>query len=186
MNAHLTYMIAQQRSAELLRAAERERLERDAATGPRSRSHPFPRFVATLARLARALLRRFGLRVCATHGSEIEHQLERNSPGAEQSGRAERLTLRFGSTADEDTLARLAALDSSKPPAYPVLLAEVDGQLLAALGLSDGTAVADPFHPTADLLDLLRARAHQLDGTGPMRRSGRLPSWSRVRALAWR
>ena len=96
------------------------------------------------------------------------------------------VTLRFGSPADENPLARLAALDSSKPPAQPVLLAEVDGQLLAALALSDGTVVADPFHLTADLIDLLRARARQLDGTSRVRRSGRLRSWSRLLALAWR
>jgi hypothetical protein len=96
------------------------------------------------------------------------------------------VTLRFGVTDDQTRLARLAALDSSKPPAPPILLAEVDGQLLAALALSDGTVVADPFHPTADLVDLLRARAHQLGGDGPMRRSRRLRSWSLLRALAWR
>jgi hypothetical protein len=164
MNAHLTYMIAQQRSAELLRAAEKGRLARDAAVGPRSRWHPFPRFVAKLARLA-------------TRALQFAHepQLEPNPRGAEQSADTGRLMLRFGSPADEDTLARLAALDSSKPPAYPVLLAEVDGQLLAALGLSDGTAVADPFHRTADLIDLLRARAHQLDGSGRIRRSVACP-----------
>ncbi|MGH2867028.1 MAG: hypothetical protein ACRDNK_05590 [Solirubrobacteraceae bacterium] len=148
MNAHLTYILAQQRSVELRRSAERARLERDA-----------------------------GIR---------RNSFRRVPPGAEQSARAERVTLRFGSAADEDTLARLAALDSAELPAYPVLLAEVDGRLLAALGLSDGTAIADPFHRTADLIDLLRARAHHLDGTGGMRRSGRLPSWSRVRALAGR
>src|SRR5437763_10588970 len=70
------------------------------------------------------------------------------------------VTLRFGVPADENRLARLAALDSSKPPAQPILLAEVDGQLLAALALSDRAVVADPFHPTADLIDLLRARAN--------------------------
>ena len=96
------------------------------------------------------------------------------------------LTLRFGSPADQERLARLAALDSSTPPAQPVLLAEVDGKLLAALGLSDGTAVADPFHRTADLIDLLRARARQLDRSRRIRRAGRLPAWSRLRRLAWR
>jgi hypothetical protein len=68
----------------------------------------------------------------------------------------------------------------------PVLLAEVDGQLRAALALTDGTVVADPFHPTADVIDLLRARARQLDITPRMRRSRRMRSWSRLRALAWR
>lgn len=96
------------------------------------------------------------------------------------------VTLRFGVPADENRLARLAELDSSKPPAQPLLLAEVDGRLLAALALSDGTVVADPFHPTADLIDLLRARAHQLDGNTPMTRSGRSRSWSRLAVPAWR
>jgi hypothetical protein len=96
------------------------------------------------------------------------------------------VTLRFGVPADENPLARLAELDSSKPPAQPLLLAEVDGRLLAALALSDGTVVADPFHPTADLIDLLRARAHQLGGNTPMRRSGRSRSWSRLGVPAWR
>jgi hypothetical protein len=70
--------------------------------------------------------------------------------------------------------------------AQPVLLAEVDGQLLAALALSDGSVVADPFHRTADLIELLRARAHQLDGNRRARRSFRLRTWSRLRVPAWR
>src|SRR5205807_9091412 len=91
------------------------------------------------------------------------------------------VTLRFGSPADAKALARLAELDSSTAPAHPVLLAEVDGQLLAALALADGRVVADPFHATADLIDLLRARARQLDGDHRMRRPGRLRSWARLR-----
>lgn len=96
------------------------------------------------------------------------------------------VTLRFGSPADEQGLSRLAALDSAKTPVLPVLLAEVDGQLLAALALSDGSVVADPFHPTADLIDLLRSRARQLDANTKLRRPGRLRSPSRLRAPAWR
>jgi hypothetical protein len=96
------------------------------------------------------------------------------------------VTLRFASTPDQRALARVAELDSSTPPSQPVLLAEVDGQLRAALALTDGTVVADPFHPTADLIDLLRARARQLTATSQPRRSRRLRSWLRLRALAWR
>lgn len=96
------------------------------------------------------------------------------------------VTLRFGSPVDQRSLARLAALDSSTPPAQPILLAEVDGQLQAALALTDGTIVADPFRPTADLIELLRARARQLDATPRITRSRRLGAWSRLRALAWR
>jgi hypothetical protein len=94
------------------------------------------------------------------------------------------VTLRFGSRADEASLARLAALDSSKPPAQPVLLAEVDGQLLAAVALSDGTVIADPFHPTLDLIELLRARARQLNGDSRIMRSGRWRLRSLRRAAA--
>jgi hypothetical protein len=84
------------------------------------------------------------------------------------------VTLRFASAADQTRLERLAALDSSTCPAPPVLLAEVDGQLLAALALSDGAVVADPFSPTLDLIDLLCARARQLEGNSRTRRSGRM------------
>jgi hypothetical protein len=90
------------------------------------------------------------------------------------------VTLRFGSTSDQKSLAWLAALDSAEPPGQPVLLAEVDGRLLAALALSDGRVIADPFHQTAHLIDLLRARERQLDGPRRMRRCGRLRSWARL------
>ena len=76
----------------------------------------------------------------------------------------QRVTLRFGASSDARALAHLAELDSAARLEQPVLLAEVDGRLLAALALSDGTVIADPFHPTADLIDLLRARARHLDG----------------------
>jgi hypothetical protein len=61
---------------------------------------------------------------------------------------------------DHTALARLAALDSAEaiPPA-PLLLAEVDGELRAALSLTDGSVIADPFAPTAALLALLRQAA---------------------------
>jgi hypothetical protein len=95
------------------------------------------------------------------------------------------VTIRFGGPADQRQLARLAELDSATPPAQPVLLAEVDGQIRAVLALTDGTVVADPFHPTTDLIDLLRARARHL-GTPRIRRSRGLRAWSRLRALASR
>lgn len=77
------------------------------------------------------------------------------------------LTLRFARPDDRVALAELASLDSSRPPAEPVLLAEVGGELHAALSLSEHTLVADPFRPTAGLCELLRARAEQLTPTRP-------------------
>jgi hypothetical protein len=74
------------------------------------------------------------------------------------------VTLRFGSPTDQGELTRLAELDSAVPPTQPVLLAKADGQLQAGLVLAGG-AVPDPFYPTADLIDLVRARVRQLDAT---------------------
>ena len=72
------------------------------------------------------------------------------------------VTLRLGSPADDRPLTRLAILDSSKPLTQPILLAEVDGAVVAALSLSTGAGVANPFHRTAGLVELLRVRACQL------------------------
>jgi hypothetical protein len=43
-----------------------------------------------------------------------------------------------------------------------MLLAEVDGDLRAAVPLHGGEAIADPFHPTSELVRILQARARQL------------------------
>lgn len=69
------------------------------------------------------------------------------------------LVLRPATAADAPVLRDLADLDSRRLPAGPHLVALADGELRAALSLSDGTAVADPFHPTAHLVTLLRTRA---------------------------
>ncbi len=114
------------------------------------------------------------------------HRLQRRAQPGRPDAADRSVMLRFGTPADRSSLARLAALDSAKPPAQPVLLAEVDGRLVAALALADDTVVADPFHHTADLIELLRARAGQLHGKTPSRRRARARRWSRVRAVAWR
>jgi hypothetical protein len=77
-------------------------------------------------------------------------------------------------TPDDDAgLRRLAALDSKRPPAGDTLVAEVDGRIHAAVSLTDGRSVADPFRPTAELVDLLRMRATQL-GAVPARPPSRV------------
>jgi hypothetical protein len=60
---------------------------------------------------------------------------------------------------DAAALVRLAALDSRRPLDGSIVVAERDGQILAALGTADGRAIADPFAPTADLVALLRLHA---------------------------
>jgi hypothetical protein len=68
---------------------------------------------------------------------------------------------------DAPALERLARLDSRRPLTGPVVLAERDGRILAALS-ADGPAVADPFAPTADLVALLRM--HAASAASPGRR----------------
>jgi hypothetical protein len=57
---------------------------------------------------------------------------------------------------DNAAVWRLAALDSAPVPPEPLLLAEVDGQLRAAVSVTDLRAVADPFVPTAHIVDVVR------------------------------
>jgi hypothetical protein len=79
------------------------------------------------------------------------------------------LTVRWATPADAAVLADLAALDSAAPLHGDVLVAEAAGATVAALSAADGRAVADPFTPTADVVDVLRVRAL---GLRPARRSG--------------
>src|SRR5581483_8832270 len=72
------------------------------------------------------------------------------------------VTIRHAFPDDALAVMRLAALDSGEPPAAPALVAEVEGELRAALSLRDGRVISDPFHRTHALIDLLHARAAQL------------------------
>jgi len=74
----------------------------------------------------------------------------------------EGLTLRPATGADRSALARLAELDQAERPAEPVLLGVVSQRPVAALSLSDGRVVADPFFRTVELVELMRLRARQL------------------------
>lgn len=61
--------------------------------------------------------------------------------------------------ADIQPVWRLAALDDRRAPHGPALLAYVGDELRAALGLLDGQVVADPFHRTDDIVEMLRLEA---------------------------
>ena len=72
------------------------------------------------------------------------------------------LTIRPATTADTSGLVDLARLDSARPLAGDVLVAEAAGRPVAAMALDSGRAVADPFLPTAAAVAVLRVRAEQL------------------------
>ena len=74
------------------------------------------------------------------------------------------VAMRRATVEDERAVRRLAQLDEMTPPQGDVLLAEVDGRLVAALPLEGGRAVADPFTPTQEIVELLVLRAAALGG----------------------
>ena len=140
----------------------------------RAQTNGFDALTATTLREnppARAVLRRLGFAPRSSNGREIE--LERELT-VEPTGA---VTIRVGTADDLPALRRLAALDSARVPALPVLIAEVDGAPRAALSLGDGATVADPFHLTESLVRMLATRAEQLPGRRARRH---LDIWSGV------
>jgi hypothetical protein len=76
-------------------------------------------------------------------------------------------TIRFAYPDDDAALRYLAALDSRRIPAGPLLVAEVAGELWAAVSLTgERGAISDPFHHTSELVALLRQRADRLTRQG--------------------
>ena len=71
------------------------------------------------------------------------------------------LVIRPAGAADAQALERLAKLDTAQVPAGEKLVAEVDGELVAAYGVERGERIGDPFRPTADVLDLLEYKARR-------------------------
>jgi hypothetical protein len=70
--------------------------------------------------------------------------------------------MRRATAADSARVRVLARLDDKREPAGPFLVAEVSGEVVAAMSLSSGTVVADPFRPTSDAVAMLDLRASQV------------------------
>ena len=73
------------------------------------------------------------------------------------------VTFRHARPADAEALAELAQLDSSRAPRGDVIVADVGGELWAAVSLDDGHAVATPFRPSGELTFRLMDRARELN-----------------------
>lgn len=72
------------------------------------------------------------------------------------------LHIRSARPTDEIALRRLAALDSRRVLTGEVLVAEEDGELVAAVAATGGAAIANPFRLTAEAVALLELRRAQL------------------------
>lgn len=86
--------------------------------------------------------------------------------------------------ADAARIAVLARLDDKRLPAGPFLVAEVAGSVVAAMSLSSGVVVADPFRHTADAVAMLRLRSHQVSAGGAVASDRRRGRGASERALA--
>ena len=97
----------------------------------------------------------------------------------------ESLVLRRSASWDADALTRLAQLDGAPRPAGAMLVAELDEEIVAAVPFDGGRAIADPFRPTAAIVELLHARTRLLADAAPARRLRRFrPRTPRLRIAA--
>lgn len=95
------------------------------------------------------------------------------------------VTIRRAGGDEWDVIDRLAQRDSAPPPPRETMLvAEVDGEMRAAISIRNGYSIADPFLPSAGLVDLLRARAEQIvadrERNPGVRASGSTLQWLRA------
>jgi hypothetical protein len=91
--------------------------------------------------------------------------------------------LRTARADDDADLIRLAALDSAPPMARPALVAEQGATIVAALCLTTGRAIADPFVPSLHLVELLRRHAASRHASTVVPRRRRLLPRFALRAM---
>jgi hypothetical protein len=79
----------------------------------------------------------------------------RPAPGPE-------VTVRFARDTDAIALDRLAQLSERQIPNGTLLVGSVRGEITAAVAIEGGSAIADPFRPTAAVVAELRGHARRL------------------------
>ena len=103
-------------------------------------------------------------------------------PATAATPRLGEVSIRRAASGDREALATLARLDGASPPGGDeYLLAVEDGVLRAARPIAGGRAIADPFHPTADLVAMLELRAARMGRDGGASRPSRGLRWSVAR-----
>ncbi len=110
------------------------------------------------------------------------------------------VTIRRAGPHDDPAIAHLAEIDEAPVPAGQLLVADVGGELWAAVSIDRDQGISDPFRPSGDLLRALAERAGRRPGspaaqrvrvpskcsadTGPLRDGRSHPPLVRVRASA--
>lgn len=98
------------------------------------------------------------------HEARVAHQIRRAAAEVPTPAPTAIVALRAAGADERDVARRLAELDSAPELHGQMLFALVDGRAVAALSLSDGRIVADPFADTEPAVALLRLRERQLRG----------------------
>jgi hypothetical protein len=75
------------------------------------------------------------------------------------------ITIRRATEDDALAVRRLAQLDGARLPEGDMLVAEAEGEIRAALRISDSAYVADPFFPSRELVGMLDTRAKAIRRT---------------------
>jgi hypothetical protein len=86
------------------------------------------------------------------------------------------VTIREADASDAPALRRLAELDSGRVPAQPMLIAEVGGSIRAAVSMSSGDVIADPFHPTQEVVEMMKIHKQTSNATGLFGHSRQRPA----------
>jgi hypothetical protein len=92
----------------------------------------------------------------------FRHRSSESGNARRAPGPTARVTLRLATGEDDEAIARLAALYDRPLPSGLLLLAEVDGELQAALTLRGEQELMEPYLPTGALVELLTLRAKHL------------------------
>jgi hypothetical protein len=92
------------------------------------------------------------------------------------------IALRLAHDDEQGEITRLAVLHEAAAPSGEVLLGLVDGKPVAALSLTDGSVVADPFARSGEVVELLRLRADRLGAPRPRTARVRFAGRSRLAA----
>jgi hypothetical protein len=82
------------------------------------------------------------------------------------------ITIRAARGSDESALRHLAQRDTRPLPDGELLVALVDDEPRAAISLTTGEVIADPFHRTEDLVRMLALRFAQMHRGLPTPRRG--------------
>jgi hypothetical protein len=74
----------------------------------------------------------------------------------------------LGESTDGESIRRLARLTETEPPHGAVVLAEICGEPVAAVGIADGRAVSDPRRVTPGLMRHLRMHSVRVRVSDPI------------------